>query len=395
MNAGIYSPSQQIATPPRSIGGSPARPVQTPGGIDNAMDWRRSGPQHWQSISDSQHETIRTSTWRPTYAQMPPTFPSGGNLIIGGVPYDGGRKVYLTPFAATTATIYDTNNDTISTPTGSYGGSGNFLSGVLLANGDIFICPRSSSTARIFSPATGQVRTPGGTFPGTSAALTGGIAFDDGRQVYCLPNLSTTARIWDSRTETVRTPTGTFGGSSAVTGCLLPDGRILLLPQADTNIRIYDWRRDSMFTSSITVTTNAYFGGRLLPSGDEFFLQPYNSTSGLIYNWRRDTARVTSGTWPGSTAYIGCVLAPDGSLIAMPANQTAARQYQPVADTVSTLPGTFTGSAVTFVTGDGCVLADGRVMFFPRNVTRAVSYGTKGTPSFDEAVLIGAFRNGR
>lgn len=392
MNAGIYPPATRYATPPRAIGGAPARAVQAPAGIDNTLDWRKSTPQRWPRIADSMHETIRVSDWRPTYAVMPPTFPGGTNLLIGGVLFDGGRKVYLTPFNATTATIYDAVNDTISTPPGSYGGSAGFLAGVLLATGDIFICPRSSTTARIYSPATGQVRTPGGTFPGGSSTLTAGVAFDNGTQVYCLPNNSTSARIWDSRTETVRTPTGTFGGSASTSaGCLLPDGRILIVPQADTVLRIYDWQRDAMFTSGVSLSST-YFGGTLMPNGDEVWLTPYSSTSGLLYNWRRDTARVTSGTWPGSLAYFSSVMAPDGSLVAIPAAATASRQYQPRTDTLTVLAGTYSGSNDG---GGGCLLSDGRVMIFPRGMTTARSYGAKGTPSLDENVTLSPFVNRR
>lgn len=392
MNVGILPPPSQYATPPRAIGGSPARAVQTPGGIDNSLDWRKSGPQHWPRIADSMQETIRVSDWRPTYAVMPPTFPSGTNLLIGGILFDGGRKVYLTPFNATTATIYDAVNDTISTPPGSYGGNANFLAGCLLANGDIFIAPRSSATARIYSPATGQVRTPGGTFPGTATALTAGVAFDEGRQVYCLPRNITTARIWDSRTETVRTPAGTFGGNeSTSSGCLLPDGRILVVPQADNVLRIYDWQRDVMFTSSVALS-GQYFGGILMPNGDEVWLTPYGATIGLLYNWRRDTARVTTGTWPGNFAYFSSVMAPDGSMIAIPGSAIVARQYQPRTDTLTVLAGVY---SINNDGGGGCVLYDGRVMIFPRAMTTAKSYGVKGTPSLDENVTLGAFMNRR
>lgn len=325
---------------------------------------------------------------------MPPTFPNTANGLIGGILFDNGRKVYLTPFSATSATIYDAVNDTISTPVGSYGGSANFLSGCLLANGDIFIAPRSSATARIYSPSTGQIRTPGGTFPGTSNALTACVAFDSGKQVYCLPNNITTARIWDSRTETTRIPTGTFANSpSTSAGCLLPDGRIFIAPQGDTVLRIYNWKDDTMFTSSLSITTGSYFGCRLTLAGDEIWLQPYSSTTGLLYNWRRDTARVTTGTWAGNQAHLGTIMAPDGSFIAMPGFAGTVRQYQPETNTLKTLSGSYTAGA--FDGGDACVLFDGRVMIFPRNMTTAKSYGIKGSSSFDTNVTLSPFFNRR
>ncbi|WP_375491147.1 hypothetical protein, partial [uncultured Nostoc sp.] len=45
---------------------------------------------------------------------------------------------------------YNPNTNTLSTPSGTYPGSGAFVGGVLLTNGNVFCVPCSSNTARIY-----------------------------------------------------------------------------------------------------------------------------------------------------------------------------------------------------------------------------------------------------
>ena len=129
-------------------------------------------------------------------------------------------------------------NDTTSTPTGTYPGSGAFAGGVLLPDGRVFCVPINSTSARIYDPVTNTLTTPTGTYPG-SGAFAGGVLLPDGR-VFCVPHSSTSARIYDPATNTLTTPTGTYPGNFAfVGGVLLPDGRVFCVPHSSTSARIY------------------------------------------------------------------------------------------------------------------------------------------------------------
>ena len=111
-------------------------------------------------------------------------------------------------FESLRSTNYGTPSDTLTTPTGTYPGSGAFAGGVLMPDGRVFCVPRSSTTARIYNPSTDTLTTPTGTYPGSNA-FAGGVLLPDGR-VFCVPYASTTARI--------------YGGALP---SVLPNGRIL------------------------------------------------------------------------------------------------------------------------------------------------------------------------
>jgi hypothetical protein len=85
------------------------------------------------------------------------------------------------------------DNDTTSTPAGTYPGSNAFASGVLLPDGRVFCVPNSSTSARIYDPVANSVSTPAGTYPG-NIAFAGGVLLPDGR-VFCVPRNSDSARI--------------------------------------------------------------------------------------------------------------------------------------------------------------------------------------------------------
>jgi hypothetical protein len=57
------------------------------------------------------------------------------------------------PASATTARIYDPVTDTLSTPTGTYPGSGAYVGGALLPDGRVFCVPASATTALIYGAA--------------------------------------------------------------------------------------------------------------------------------------------------------------------------------------------------------------------------------------------------
>ena len=136
-------------------------------------------------------------------------------LTLRDLAFVGGLSVdYWFPptpysyFAAIRSTNYGTPTDTLTTPAGTYPGSGAFSGGVLLPDGRDFCVPFNSTPARVFDPSTNTLTTPAGTYPGFGAFI-GGVLLPDGR-VFCVPNNSTTARI--------------YGGTSSI---ILPNARVL------------------------------------------------------------------------------------------------------------------------------------------------------------------------
>ena len=391
MNAGILPPPSQYAAPPRAIGGSPARPVQMPGGIGDSLDWRRP---NWQATQDAVYAGVRASNWKYGARQSAATITAATNNYVGSVLAPNGL-VWATPFAATGGLVFDSNNNRTYV-VGSFGGGTNFTSGVLLNDGRIFVIPRASTTARIVDFANSTVTTPGGTFPGGNA-YTGGCLFDGGRRIYLAPSLQASAGIYDIQRQALTTPAGTFtfnsgSGITATSGALLlPDGRVFCLP-CHTSAAIYDPAADSLFVSSAAVgydgISSRYFGAVLLANGDEIALVPQNTSALAIYNWRRDTVRTVAGT---ATGHLGGQLMPDGSVLLVPSNSTAARVYRPDTDTLTALPDTYAGNNPA---AGAHVLPDGRLVMMPRSDSAVRTYGTRGTP-VDANIQLSPFFNHR
>ena len=141
-------------------------------------------------------------------------------------------------YAALRSANFGTPDDTLTTPAGTYPGSGAYFGGVLLPDGRVFCVPHYATSARIYNPNTDTLTTPAGAYPG-SAAYIGGVLLPDGR-VFCVPRNATSARIYNPNTDTLTTPAGTYPGSNAFSnGVLLFDGRVFCVPHYDTSARIY------------------------------------------------------------------------------------------------------------------------------------------------------------
>lgn len=371
-----------------SIGGAPARPVQAPGGIDGALDWRR---HNWAAIQDSLYGSLRLNNWGYGSRVTAATITAVGDNYVGTALAPNGQ-VWATPFSATGGLVFDANNNRTFV-LGSFGGSLNFTSCVLMNDGRVFVIPRASSTARIVDLENRIVTTPSPTFPGGNAYV-GGCLIDGGRRIYLAPGVRSTAGIYDIQRDALLTPSGTFsfdaGTSSAATSAaiLLPDGRVFCAPFSGT-AAIYDPVTDSLRTSSLSLGGNNYFGAVLLPNGDELLILQNNATSNILYDWRRDTARTVAGAMPA----VG-QLAPDGTVLLLQRGGSApftARVYSPLTGRVTTLTETFSGSTPS---AGIHVLPDGRIVSMPRSDAGIYTYGAKGQ-SLDGNVPLSPFFNHR
>lgn len=101
--------------------------------------------------------------------------------------------------------------------------------GVLMADGRIYLPPYNATTARIYDPVANTVTIPAGSFGGNASHATGTL-LPDGR-VFLVPcNTSTPARIYDPYTNTLTVISGTYAGVAYACAILLPDGRLFLPP---------------------------------------------------------------------------------------------------------------------------------------------------------------------
>lgn len=387
MNVGIYPPSSQIADPPMSIGGAPARPVQTPGGIDGALDWRR---HNWAAIQDSIYGSLRTNNWGYGPRVTAATISAAVAENYTGTALTRNGKVVASPFQALNVLVFDASTNRTSV-LGSFSASGLFTSCVTLNDGRVFVVPRSSTTARIVDAENRVVTTPATIFPGNNA-YTAGCLMDGGRRIYLAPRVRTTASIYDIQQDTLFTPAGTFSSSSGQQSisCVfpLPDGRIFCAPSWNT-AAIYDPVSDSLRTSSLDLGGNKYFGAILLPSGEEILILQSSATAMLIYDWQRDRSR----TVVGAMQAVGR-LAPNGSVLLLPRTSSSpwnARVYWPLTGTATTLPETFSNNAPS---AGLHVLPDGRMCSIPRSDTGVYTYGSPG-PSFDLNVPLSPYQNHR
>lgn len=388
MNAGIFPPSSQCGAPPRSIGGAPARPVQMPCGIDGALDWKRP---NWPAIQDSLYASLRASNWGYGSRATAATISAVTDNYVGTALARNGL-VWATPFSATGGLVFDPVNNRTSV-LGSFGGSLQFTSCVLMNDGRIFVIPRASSTARIVDLENRIVTTPSPTFPGGNAYV-GGCLIDDGRRIYLAPGVRSTAGIYDIQRDALVTPAGTFsfdsGTSTAAASAavLLPDGRVFIAPFWNT-AAIYDPVTDTLKHSSLSLGSSNYFGAVLLPGGDELMLLRQNATANVIYNWRRDTSRTVAAGMPA----VG-QLAPNGTVLLVQRGGSSpytARVYSPSSETVTTLSETFSVSAPC---AGIHALPDGRMVVMPRSDSGVYTYGAKG-PAFDPNVQLSPFYNHR
>ena len=170
----------------------------------------------------------------PTWNSTPQT--SAQNLQLSSVSGNGFAN-WQRALTDVIRNNRDVSGDRLTTPSGTYPGTGAFAGGVLLSNGKVFCVPYNSTTARIYDPVTDTVTTPSGTYPGTFGAFQGGVLLPNGK-VFCVPNAATSARIYDPVTDTLTTLSGTYSGITG--GTLLLSGKVFCVPGNSTTARIYD-----------------------------------------------------------------------------------------------------------------------------------------------------------
>ena len=390
MNDGIVSISERYVDKITNHGNLPAKPVQTPGKLNNKLDWKSVGSNGWSAISDSIYETIKKSNTFSflTSFVSKATFPGGILPYVSGLLMSDG-KVILCPFNSTTAIIWDPNNDFTIIPGGTYPGSSAYSSAVLLPNGEILFPPRNAA-CRVYNPVSNTVRIIGSA--PTSNAYLSAVLMQDGR-VFCAPYSSTTALIIDPINNTTKNATGTFtpgpGGFTGYGAVLLSDGRIFIANNsAGSPFWIYDPVRDRL---SSTKTLAPYYsqGCSFLPDEKIMITHNNNNSYPIIFDYKTDTIKIgktflTNGPSGGST------LLPDGNILLHYLGGQSIVIYNPQSDTGVVVPVIFGDSTFT----NGTVLFDGRFVFYPRNSTSIIGYGVKGI-SFSKEMLLSAHFNHR
>jgi hypothetical protein len=296
--------------------------------------------------------------WMNSYVYGTTGTTPGSGAYVGGVLMPNGN-VLLVPLNATSIGIYNPTTNTFST-TGTTPGSAAYQGGVLLPDGRIVFVPFDATSIGIYNPTTNTFSTTG-TTPGNGAYY-GGVLLPNGNVLF-VPFGATSIGIYNPTTNVFST-TGTTPGSAAyIGGVLMPNGNVLFVPLSPTSIGIYNPTTNTFSTTGTTPGSAAYVGGVLMSNGN-VLLVPYSAASIGIYNPTTNTFS-TTGITPSSNAYVGGVFLPNGNVLFIPSYATSIGIYNPTTNTFSTT-GTTPGNGAY---SGGVLLPDGRVVFVPTNAT--------------------------
>ena len=355
----------------------------------NSTSTKRS---QFMSAYRAMTEQVRTQiSYQGYFTTAAGSYP-GTSAYYGGVLLQDGR-VFMVPFNATFARIYNPTTDSNTTPSGSYAMAGGWWGGVLMRDGRVYMCPYNSTTARIYDPATDTLTTPNGTFPG-GAAHVGGVLLPDGR-VYISPaggTNGTVGRIYDPTSNTLTTTAALFPSttSSNCGCCLTLDGRVLHAPFNSTSLYVYD----PVANSTISFTaggTGAFRGAVLLPDGRNYVI-PSSSTTGRIV----DIASIVISSIPNANpsgltyAHIGGVVTADGRVFCTNQNAPSPSIFDPITLTTIYLSSLISVTANSF--SSSVLLKDGRVFMVPQNSTSAKIY-TPRTVTVPDSIVLSPFLN--
>ncbi len=284
----------------------------------------------------------------------------GPAIGISGSPVlmrDG--RVFIVPYNAGTARIFDPSNGSVSTPAGTYPGA---YTGVLLLDGRIFGVPKSGqTTAVLYDPASNTASTSAATFPGTSNSFLGGVRLLDGR-VFCIPGRSSSGYLYDPTSDTLREIPSLFPYPAVndpfIGAILMPNGKVFCVPW--NSLRAYIFDPVTMTTTSAPSSAFRAFNSAVTMADGRVYCVPSAtaSTSALVYNYTSNTVS-TSGTFSSVNGkFNGGSVLPDGRIVLAPQNETNACIFNPQTNTYSTPTATLTGcaGAVLLQSGDVFVL---------------------------------------
>lgn len=389
MNNGIFSIPEKSIKPISNYGNTITKSAQMPCSLNNRLDWRILGIESYDAVSSATNATIADApVYSLTRRRQRATFSGTALAYVGGVLMADGR-IFLVPFASTTALIYDPVSDQTFVPAGTYSGTSAHSSAVLLPNNEILLIPRTSA-CRVYNPITNTARTIGSA-PSTASAFNYGVLMGDGR-VFCAPVNVNFAWIIDPVRNTVVVANGTYSnlniGQSIgnLNGCvLLPNGKVLTVPSQGQHFFLYD----PFINRTTLIERTGIFaaGALLLPDGKVLMGNSSANSSLYIYDWERNILRTSRQTVP--SAILGMVLLPDGRIFCL-STSTSYFIYNYFTDTISTIDGTVSANAAS----SACLIPDGRVVPHTRSVTTLDIYGEK-IKFFPDDVILSPFYNNR
>lgn len=399
MNNGILPlPTNQIEHI-KGIGTSDQQHFQPVGHFNNSLDWKTSTSQRfWSRIQESIKVTTRQNNFQSSVLSSSRyTVPNAANAGYIGATIISNGKIFAHPFNATSAGIYDTNNDTW-TSLGSFVGAGAFIAGTILPDNRIFMCPRGSQSCRIVDVDNKIITTPSAVFPG-GAFSSSCCAFDDGWKIFFAPATSSSTSFYDVKKDTLTACAGTYstdGVNPASAHCfLLPDGRIFICPRYASTPYIYDPYKNSLLVDTALHNINFAFSCACMINDEEILIVPAVSTYGVRYNYKKRTSYTVGSFAAGSDVkYGGAIPCQDGKILIFPTNGTGVLSFDPITNRFTTINGTssYTGF------GSMILLQDGRIVLIPRVTTfSTVSrfLGTKGSRTFDPNIQLSQWYNRR
>lgn len=238
-----------------------------------------------------------------------------------------GRVIFV-PWTATAIGIFNPVTNAWSTVGGLPGG-GKFAGGTVIPDGRIVFFPAGVTYYGFFNPITNiytSVTPTGSTVP-TGSAHIGGCLYADGRIIHGPSFNYAHVGIYNPVTNvftTVPNVRPTNGNGEYHQAFMIPDGRVAFIPRGanPANLGLFD-PRTSAFTTIVGPAAGGQFfiSGCVLPDG-RVVCAPANSSYLLVFNTVTNSFTTVAGV-PGGNAFNGMSMLKDGRIIGIPTGSTS------------------------------------------------------------------------
>jgi len=237
-----------------------------------------------------------------------------------------GRVIFV-PYIATAIGIYNPVTNAWSTVGGLPAG-GKFCGGTVIPDGRIVFFAANVAYYGIFNPATNTYTsvTPTGSTVPTGSGHIGGCLYADGRIIQPPSFNYAHVGIYNPVTNVYTTvpnvrPTNASGEYDQA--FMIPDGRVAFIPRGcnPANLGLFDPRTNAFTTILGPAAGGQWFiSGCALPDG-RVVCSPAFSSYLLVFNTVTNSYTTTTGL-PGGNAFNGMIILKDGRIIGQPSGST-------------------------------------------------------------------------
>jgi len=135
-----------------------------PTATDDSGDGYAVGSQWIDTTADKMYICVDATATAAVWQDLS----AGAPLITSDDPADAYPQAFV-DYMISSNRAATLPSHAVTTPAGTYPGSGAFAGGVLLSDGRVFCVPFNTTSARIYDPILNTLITPAGTYPGSSA----------------------------------------------------------------------------------------------------------------------------------------------------------------------------------------------------------------------------------